>query len=905
MGDSQAQQPPTTGLLDLEKELTCSVRMPHPQNYSSPLADTLRSQICTDILYQPLTILDCLHTFCGSCLKEWFSWQSTQQQQDARRDRRRAPRYTFTCPSCRAIARETRPNATVTTLLDMWIQANPGRVRTKDEKEEVAKIYKVGDRVLPLPPPPPPAQRPRGGVSEDREGNETDEEEDRRLLEEVREMSLRELRGGGTSRGGGRHNIRNERQALHVRAPRDDRHALRDDGNHSIRSRVTNRREEPPTHAPGATGRDLDGGTREPRQVEHQSSLRSFLSISDLDSQEMEEEIMRQIVQNGLLNGIDLNHIDVSQEDEISERIAEAYRRRRERDRGGPVSSEEVVTQGREYRHESPHIFEHGSTASRPTPVTGTSRAPPLSRPHLFDAGATARLPQRRSTSHGSGQLLRPESTSEVSRSTAPSATEWPQMRETSYDTTRRLHGYERRRTDPISTSISELWRRGAPGISPAPVSMTTVGSTTQTHSTNNRSASLIPSALAEASTPLMSLDRPEYPDPSSHFVEPSISCVRCNRQHIEYQTHYTCSKCAATTGSNTYALCSRCYRLGKGCRNWYGFGYAARAKYERQAPTGGYPPGQDLPHILSPHRYLRPIPALPNPADRLQQGLFCYMCHENANACYWHCEICNDGECGFCNDCVNQGKHCTHPLSPLAYNNANAASTRERPATGYDVPHELESLPIHTTCNICGLPIVPSRTRFHCPTCNAGDYDICRPCYDSLFLSGQINAADGDKGWRKCLKGHRMLVVGFEDREHGKQRIVVEEVVGGWAWVGHEDGQESAAGGSSTEEQPDRIAPQRWSYKDDAAGGYKTVKRPASSSVQTNSHTTLPPSGGYGLRMLALWGRVPDEGVEDELEFPRGAQITEVVDINGDWCWGMYCRRSGLFPGGFGRVLQ
>ena len=45
------------GLLDMEKELTCS--------------------ICTDILYQPLTLLDCLHTFCGSCLKEWFAWQAT------------------------------------------------------------------------------------------------------------------------------------------------------------------------------------------------------------------------------------------------------------------------------------------------------------------------------------------------------------------------------------------------------------------------------------------------------------------------------------------------------------------------------------------------------------------------------------------------------------------------------------------------------------------------------------------------------------------------------------------------------------------------------------------------------------------------------------------------------------
>ena len=46
---------PTTGLLNLEKELVCF--------------------ICTEVLYQPLTLIDCLHTFCGSCLKEWFSHQ--------------------------------------------------------------------------------------------------------------------------------------------------------------------------------------------------------------------------------------------------------------------------------------------------------------------------------------------------------------------------------------------------------------------------------------------------------------------------------------------------------------------------------------------------------------------------------------------------------------------------------------------------------------------------------------------------------------------------------------------------------------------------------------------------------------------------------------------------------------
>ena len=42
---------------------------------------------------------------------------------------------------------------------------------------------------------------------------------------------------------------------------------------------------------------------------------------------------MRQIMEDGLLDGIDLNNLDIAQEDEISERIAQAYRRRQEQKR--------------------------------------------------------------------------------------------------------------------------------------------------------------------------------------------------------------------------------------------------------------------------------------------------------------------------------------------------------------------------------------------------------------------------------------------------------------------------------------------------------------------------------------------------------------------------------------------
>jgi hypothetical protein len=94
-------------------------------------------------MYQPLTLLDCLHTFCGSCLKEWFSWQATSAVQARRKTN------PYTCPSCRAEVRGTRPNATVTTLLDMFLTSNPGRGKSNAEKEEMRSHYKPGEDVIP------------------------------------------------------------------------------------------------------------------------------------------------------------------------------------------------------------------------------------------------------------------------------------------------------------------------------------------------------------------------------------------------------------------------------------------------------------------------------------------------------------------------------------------------------------------------------------------------------------------------------------------------------------------------------------------------------------------------------------------------------------------------------------
>ncbi|KAG9953740.1 hypothetical protein KCU85_g1017, partial [Aureobasidium melanogenum] len=203
--------------LDLEKELSCS--------------------ICTDVLYRPLTLLDCLHSFCGSCLKEWFAWQSSSKS------------HVYSCPACRAVVRDTRPNATLSTLLDMFLQAHPDKGKTAQEKLDMDKTYKPGDDVIP--------QVDLGQVSDDDE-----DEEEHQMLAQARELSLNDVGLGNRST-----------PAEHQRHTRQNR-----------------RRDDSPRSA------QVDA-------LSHQSSIRSLLSQSDMDLGDMEDEIMRHIIDHGLLDG--------------------------------------------------------------------------------------------------------------------------------------------------------------------------------------------------------------------------------------------------------------------------------------------------------------------------------------------------------------------------------------------------------------------------------------------------------------------------------------------------------------------------------------------------------------------------------------------------------------------------
>lgn len=411
----------------------------------------------------------------------------------------------------------------------------------------------------------------------------------------------------------------------------------------------------------------------------------------------------------------------------------------------------------------------------------------------------------------------------------------------------------------------------------------------------------------------------------SEYYVEPSITCSQCARHHIEYELHYNCSQC---NGGN-WNICLDCYRSGKGCLHWFGFGYTAFKRWEKMRAQREH---LEPPHMLTSNRFLPPpvvaggaegrrTMTTDNPMKRLQSGMFCARCLSWANECFWRCDSCNEGDWGFCNNCVNQGRSCTHPLLPLTYvPPPNAPSPPPSPrsprppasASLFVGPNAISignfrSLTFTTTCDICRTAIAPSQTRHHCYSCTStvvpdtqpGDYDICNSCYSDLASDRRISADNGPAGWRRCPSGHRMVIIGYEDSRGGQRRYVAQDLVGGCGL------RMEAYEPPGEDRQPGL---QRWWwYGPGHAKLERIVTRDVAAQLPPGLPGTseFPPDGGTGMRATAGWAWYPKAGADDELLFPKGAEIREVEDVNGDWSHGSYMGVQGLLPAPYVRILD
>ena len=220
--------------------------------------------------------------------------------------------------------------------------------------------------------------------------------------------------------------------------------------------------------------------------------------------------------------------------------------------------------------------------------------------------------------------------------------------------------------------------------------------------------------------------------------------------------------------------------------------------------------------------------------------------------------------------------------------------------------------------CDLCRLPIPPVQQRHHCYACvsptlgadtKPGDCNYCEACYAGLLRDGSIAPENGIEGWRRCLQGHRMVVLRFVEGNGGQRRILAHDWVGGRMLR-----VETLDQGAHTP----RL--QLWSWKEGPREsmlrrerlvavdvGSSTDPSTVDATVQPRLTRDFPPEGGCLPTKRARFGWYPATGPAhaDELLFPRGADIGEIDQYDDEWYHGTYMGEKGVFPAPYVRALE
>ncbi|KAF9778622.1 hypothetical protein BJ322DRAFT_1091620 [Thelephora terrestris] len=105
------------------------------------LAQELECGCCAALVYNPVTILPCQHSFCGSCCVLWIKNGGT------------------TCPSCRGLSTSVIPSRALQSMVNVLLRADPSRIRTLSERAQADEVYRSGQS-LRIPPPREPSPEP-------------------------------------------------------------------------------------------------------------------------------------------------------------------------------------------------------------------------------------------------------------------------------------------------------------------------------------------------------------------------------------------------------------------------------------------------------------------------------------------------------------------------------------------------------------------------------------------------------------------------------------------------------------------------------------------------------------------------------------------------------------------------
>jgi hypothetical protein len=141
------------------------------------------------------------------------------------------------------------------------------------------------------------------------------------------------------------------------------------------------------------------------------------------------------------------------------------------------------------------------------------------------------------------------------------------------------------------------------------------------------------------------------------------------------------------------------------------------------------------------------------------------------------------------------------------------------------------------------------------------------------------------------------MVVIAFTDGKSGRWRYIAQDLVGG-------QGLKPEAA-EKTEHREKGL--QKWVWHENGQDLARLVTKDVSETAPSESGfaKSLPPDGGVGLKATARFGWYPRPGADDELLFPKGAEIKEIEDVNGEWFFGAYMGTRGLFPAPYVRLEQ
>jgi len=84
------------------------------------MGEQLDCQICYDIMHQAVSVMPCVHNFCGGCFSDWI-----MRQQD--------------CPTCREEINGVSKSAAINSMVDNFIMMNPPKKRDPEVLSSIAE----------------------------------------------------------------------------------------------------------------------------------------------------------------------------------------------------------------------------------------------------------------------------------------------------------------------------------------------------------------------------------------------------------------------------------------------------------------------------------------------------------------------------------------------------------------------------------------------------------------------------------------------------------------------------------------------------------------------------------------------------------------------------------------------